>query len=113
MAVVSPGRAVRARLAFAAALPTQTRSAGKKVGAIAGVVAIAAGANHSLVMRDTSVWAWGAKANGQLGNNSTTVAGAGGDGLGPRGSHRLRLPEEQVIRPLPRASSCRETRSRH
>jgi alpha-tubulin suppressor-like RCC1 family protein len=46
-----------------------------RVLALAGVVAIAAGADHSLALRaDGHVWAWGANGKGQLGNNSTADA---------------------------------------
>jgi alpha-tubulin suppressor-like RCC1 family protein len=58
------------------------------IGTLTGVVAVAAGYEHSLTLNsDGSVSAWGYNADGELGNNSTansgtpvTVAGSGGRG---------------------------------
>jgi alpha-tubulin suppressor-like RCC1 family protein len=44
-----------------------------QVPGLSGVVAIAAGAHHSLALRsDGSVWAWGLNRDGQLGDGTTT-----------------------------------------
>ncbi len=52
--------------------PTQVRGP-LNVGTLGGVVAIAAGKNHSLAVKsDGSVWAWGSNSNGQLGDNTTS-----------------------------------------
>ena len=41
---------------------------------LTGIIAVSAGAGHSLALKsDGTVWAWGYNAEGQLGNNTTTV----------------------------------------
>jgi alpha-tubulin suppressor-like RCC1 family protein len=51
-------------------VPVQVGSSGNW---LTGVVALAAGASHTLALKaDGSVWAWGYNLSGQLGDNSTT-----------------------------------------
>ncbi|MGH9320689.1 MAG: hypothetical protein ACRD3V_12490, partial [Vicinamibacteria bacterium] len=50
--------------------PTQVSTSG---GTMTGVVAVAAGLDHTLALTSSgSVWAWGLRANGALGDNSTS-----------------------------------------
>lgn len=52
------------------------QNAPAQIGGLAGAIAIAAGARHSLALAaDGTVWAWGANGSGQLGNG--TVGGTG------------------------------------
>ena len=58
----------------------------------ASIVAIAAGYNHALMLgADGRVWAFGANAEGQLGDGTTTSTNAFKPGAGPR-RHRARSP---------------------
>lgn len=51
---------------------TSRSKPGQVTPALTGVIAIAAGANHSLALKlDGTVWAWGVNAHGQLGNGTT------------------------------------------
>jgi alpha-tubulin suppressor-like RCC1 family protein len=60
-------------------------------GVLTGIVAIAAGGNHSMALRgDGTIWEWGANGNGELGNNDPShtiqqkpvqVTGIGGSGF--------------------------------
>jgi len=57
-------------------------------GVLSGVVAVAEGKSHSLVIIGDTVWAWGTNSEGELGNNSTApsevpvqVKGPGGAGV--------------------------------
>lgn len=46
-----------------------------KIAGLTGIVAVAAGANHSLALKsDGTVWAWGRNSQGQLGNNTATAS---------------------------------------
>jgi alpha-tubulin suppressor-like RCC1 family protein len=68
------GRNNRGQLGNGTAGPDWQNVPGRVV-SLAGVVAVAAGADHSLALRaDGHVWAWGANGEGQLGNNSTADA---------------------------------------
>ncbi len=59
-------------------------------GTLSGVAAIAAGADHSLALKsDGSVWAWGANAFGQLGDNTKTSRSTPVQVLGPGGTGTL------------------------
>ncbi len=48
-----------------------------QVSGLTGIIAIAAGGNHSLALKsDGTVWSWGHNSNGQLGDGTTTDRGA-------------------------------------
>jgi alpha-tubulin suppressor-like RCC1 family protein len=68
------GRNDRGQLGSGTAGPDWQNTPGRVL-SLAGVVAVAAGADHSLALRaDGHVWAWGANDKGQLGNNTTADA---------------------------------------
>jgi len=59
-------------------------------GYLTGVVAISAGYNHSLALKnDGTIWAWGQNANGQLGNGTATNRSTPVQVLDPGGSGYL------------------------
>ena len=76
-----------------------------KIASLAGVIAVAAGANHSLALKsDGTVAAWGRNAQGQLGNNTTTGSATpvpvsiltGVTAIAAGGEHSLALKDSGV-----------------
>ena len=71
--VLAWGRNDSAQLGFGASSGTPTLTP-TPVPGLTNVTAIAAGEAHSLALKaDGTVWAWGANASGQLGNNATAT----------------------------------------